>query len=113
MAKKVLCALLAVCLCCGLCACSKHTDEELRQALTNLVAKDAIETVKAADYYRVAIDTLEKDGKNQWKAEGNISYSDSNNLTHAVLYTTTLRYDTEKKTFSTETVFGKSFRIYG
>ena len=110
--KKILAVILPVCLCFALIACNnKPSDAALREALNVLVSEDATEQLQAASYYRVAIDTLEKDGKNQWKAEGNVSYTDGNGYTVAVLYTTTLRYDKSKDTFSTETVFGDAYRL--
>ena len=110
--KKVLCALLVVCLCLALIACSKPDESVLRQQLTNLVSKDAIANLNAADYYRVAIDTLEKDGKNQWKAEGNVSFTESNGITIAVLYISILRYDPGSKTYTTDTTFGDAYPLY-
>lgn len=109
--KKFFAVILVLCLCAGLLACGKPSDGECKEALNELVFKDAQKELAASDYYRVAIDTLEADGKNQWKAEGNVSYTNSSGITIAVLYTTTLHYNPKTEKFSTDTVFGETFRV--
>ncbi len=109
--KKILCIALVLCVCVSLFACAKPTDKELRQELTNLMAQAAGNQLKAADYYRVTIDTLEADGKNRWIATGNVNYSDSSTSTVAVLYTATLRYNKSTKSYSVEATFGETFYI--
>ena len=110
--KKALALILLTCMCFALFACdASPSDETLRQEINKLVAEDAVEQLQEASYYRVAIDTLEEDGKNQWKAEGNVSYTNTGGHTIAILYTTTLRYDTDSQTYSTETVFGDAYRL--
>ena len=109
--KKILCVVLLLCVCVSLFACAKPTDKELRQELANLLAQEAGNQLKAADYYRVTIDTLEADGKNRWIAAGNVNYSDSSTSTVAVLYSATLHYDKSAKTYWVDVTFGETFYI--
>ena len=108
--KRLFCLLLALCLVGALAACAPSEDK-LQEQLKVLVMQDAVNQLQDASYYRVAIDTLESCGKNQWSATGNVSYTNTAGYTTAVLYTTTLRYDADAKKFSTKTVFGEFYQI--
>ncbi len=102
---------MVLCTCFGLSACAQPSDKELRQELNVLIAEAANEQLGVATYYRVAIDTLEKDGKNQWIATGNVSFSNTDTETVAVLYSATLHYHKDTKSYSVDTVFGEVYYI--
>lgn len=109
--KKVLCILLVLCTVLVLAACAQPTDKELRQELTVLVSQAAADQLGIINYCRVSIDAIEKDGKNQWAATGNINFSDSDTSTIAILYTATLRYDKSTKSYTADVTFGEVYYL--
>ena len=107
--KKVFSLLLVLCLCSTLAACAP-SEQELRSQAEPLIQQDSLEAYGAvSQYIRVQIETVEKDGENQWNVAGTINFTTLDGDSVAVYYTSALRYDKEAKTYSTQTEFGEIY----